>query len=217
MSLPVAADLLGVGFLAASGAIAAAERRHDFVTFMFFGGMTGLGGGTLRDLFIGQPVFWIHTPAYLTVCVAASGLVWICSTRFVPRDALLWADAVGLAAYAVVGAEKASAVGLEGAVCVAMGVMTACLGGILRDVLAGQPSVLLRREIYVTAAIAAASADVVLNRIGLDRTACVWISTGLGVVLRGGALLRNWRLPAFAPKGSAEIDSRSKTDISKVS
>ena len=203
MPLSVAVDLLGVGFLAASGAIAAAERRHDIVTFVFFGAMTGLGGGTLRDLLIGQPVFWIHAPAYLTTCIAAAALIWVCFPRIIPRDALLWADAIGLAAYAVVGAEKASALGLDGAVCVAMGVLTACLGGILRDVLAGQPSVLLRREIYVTAAIAAASADVVLGRIGMSRAAAILIGVALGVAMRAGALLGNWALPAFKPKASS--------------
>lgn len=200
MPLSIAVDLLGVGFLAASGAIAAAERRHDIVTFIFFGAMTGLGGGTLRDLLIGRPAFWIHASAYLTTCVAAAGLIWLCSPRIIPKNALLWADAIGLAAYAVVGAERAAAFNLDGVICVAMGVLTACLGGILRDVLAGQPSVLLRREIYVTAAIVAASVDVVLARLGANRAASTLIGVAFGLALRGGALLWDWRLPAFAPR-----------------
>ena len=202
MTWPIAGavDLLGVAFLAASGAIAAAERRGDIVTFLFFGAMTGIGGGTLRDVLIGQPVFWIHAPAYLTACVAAACLVWLCPPILVPKDALLWADAVGLAAYAVVGAEKAVALGLGGGVCVAMGVLTACLGGVLRDVLAGQPSVLLRREIYVTAAIGAASADVVLDSLGVNRAVSVLAGVSLGLAIRGCALVWGWALPSFGAR-----------------
>lgn len=200
LHIPGAVDLLGVGFLAASGAIAAAERRQDIVTFIFFGAMTGIGGGTLRDLLIGQPVFWVHNPAYLIVCIAAAIAIWIFSPRLIPAPALLWADAIGLCAYAVVGAQKASALHLDGSICVTMGVLTACFGGILRDLLAGQPSVLLRREIYVTSAILAASLFVILDRFGVDRSLAIFAGVAVGLLVRGGSLLFGWTLPAFGHK-----------------
>ena len=195
-----AVDLLGVGFLAASGAIAAAERRQDIVTFIFFGAMTGIGGGTLRDLLMGQPVFWVHNPAYVIVCIAAAMAIWIFSPRLIPIPALLWADAIGLCAYAVVGAQKAFALKLDDPICVTMGVLTACFGGILRDLLAGQPSVLLRRELYVTAAILAASFYVVLERLGVDHSLAIFAAVAVGLVVRGGSLLFGWTLPAFGHK-----------------
>jgi uncharacterized membrane protein YeiH len=203
LHIPTAVDLLGIGFLAASGAIAAAERRQDIVTFIFFGAMTGIGGGTLRDLLIGQPVFWVHNPAYLIMCIAAAVAIWVFSPRLIPVPALLWADAIGLCAYAVVGAQKAAALHLDGAICVAMGVLTACFGGILRDVLAGQPSVLLRREIYVTAAILAASAYVVLERLGVDHGVAIFAAMAVGLLVRGGSLVFGWTLPAFGSRAPA--------------
>jgi uncharacterized membrane protein YeiH len=205
IELGMALDYLGVGFFAVSGAIAAAERRQDFVTFLFFGGITGIGGGTLRDVLIGAPVFWVRQPGYLTICALAALLVWFWRGWMASRQALLWMDAVGLSAYAVVGAVKTLDAGLSPPVCVAMGVLTACFGGVLRDVVAGQPSVLLRREIYLTAAILAGAVFVGADRLG----APMLVSSAAGVIaglgLRGGALLWGWRLPGFARPGPADF------------
>ena len=192
-------DYIGVGVFAVSGAIAAAERRQDIVTFVFFGALTGIGGGTLRDLLIGAPVFWIGTPNYVLTCVAASILVWLGRRRVPGLTMLLWFDAVGLAAYATIGTNKAYALGLNAPVCVVMGVITACFGGILRDTLANQPSVLLRREIYVTAAIFAAVIDAGLLGLGLPVITAAIGGALSGFALRGGALLWGWTLPRFAP------------------
>jgi uncharacterized membrane protein YeiH len=192
-------DYAGVCFLAASGAIAAAERREDAVTFIFFGTFTGVGGGTLRDLLIDAPVFWVANPNYLVLCVVASLAVWIWPMRWTSHKALLWLDAVGLAAYATVGTSKAFGLHLSPPVCIAMGVVTACFGGILRDTLAGQPSVLLQRQIYVTAAIVAATVDALLLMAGLGIMGAAVIGGTVGFVLRGGTLLWGWRLPRFKP------------------
>jgi uncharacterized membrane protein YeiH len=197
LSLGVALDYLGVGFFALSGAIAAAERRQDIVTFLFFGAITGIGGGTLRDLLIGAPVFWVRQPGYLLVCGVAALMVWVAGGRRFEGRALLWMDALGLCAYAVVGASKASIAGLGAPVCVVMGVLTACFGGVIRDVLAEQPSVLLKREIYVTAAIVAASVYVALNALGVPREACAAGGVLAGFGVRAGALVFGWRLPDF--------------------
>jgi len=192
-------DYAGLGFLAASGAIAAAERREDAVTFIFFGTFTGVGGGTLRDLLIGAPVFWVVNPYYLVLCVIASLGVWVWPTRWTSHAALLWLDAVGLAAYATVGTSKAYHFNLSPPVCIAMGVITACFGGILRDTLAGQPSVLMQRKIYVTAAIVAATVDAALLMAGLGIMGAAVIGGIAGFILRAGALLWDWRLPRFKP------------------
>jgi uncharacterized membrane protein YeiH len=194
-TLSMVLDYLGVGFFAVSGALAAVERRQDAIALLFFGAITGIGGGTLRDLLIGAPVFWVRQPGYLVVCMAAAGLVWLSRGRVAGAKSLLWMDAVGLSAYAVVGAAKAAAAGLGGPVCVTMGVLTACFGGVLRDVLSEQPSVLLRREIYITAAIAAASVYVGSSAAGLNHAACVVLGMASGFGLRAGAILKGWRLP----------------------
>ena len=121
----LALDYVGVAVFAISGALAAARRRHDVITFVVFSVLTGVGGGTLRDLLIGAPVFWVHSGLYLLVCVGAAVAVWIVGERAWRVSALLWFDAVGLAAYAVLGAAKALSYGVDPGVAVAMGMVTA--------------------------------------------------------------------------------------------
>ncbi len=108
---------------------------------------------------------------------------------------LLWMDALGLCAYAVVGASKAASVGLSPPVSIVMGALTACFGGVLRDVLSEQPSVLLRHEIYVTAAIVGAAVYVAADALWLARVWSAALGFLAGLALRSGAILRGWRLP----------------------
>src|SRR5689334_16272334 len=134
-------DYAAVAVFGASGALAAARRKHDIITFGFFAAITGVGGGTLRDLLIGAPVFWIGRPQYVLVCLAAATAVWVFGWGRTRERFLVWSDAVGMAAYAVVGALKAMALGVHPFSAVVMGVLTATFGGIIRDVLAEEPSV----------------------------------------------------------------------------
>lgn len=189
-------NLAGVAVFAASGALAAAQKKHDIITFCFFGGVTGVGGGTLRDLLMGAPVFWVHEPAYILVCVVSAVGVWLLRPSQRAFRALLWLDALGLAAYAVLGAAKALTAGLAPSVAIVMGVLSAGFGGILRDVLAAEPSILLRREIYVTAALLAATT----YALGVQSGHALWgaaLGCVLGFGLRAGALRRGWSLPGF--------------------
>jgi len=194
----VALDYLGVAVFAVTGALAAARSRHDVITFAAFAIVTGIGGGTLRDLLIGVPVFWVHASGYIYICLAAAVAVWILGERPWRPRALLWFDAVGLASYAVLGAAKALVAGVAPPVAVVMGALTATFGGIMRDLLAGQPSVLLRREIYVTAAVLAAGAFVAASSLGLDARLAAIAAVAAGFALRGGAIAFGWTLPGFA-------------------
>ncbi len=186
----------GVAVFAASGALAAAQRKHDLITFAFFAAITGLGGGTLRDLLLQQPVFWIVDPNQLTVCVTVGVLVWLVGAQPFAGRALLWLDAVGLAAFCVLGAAKAVAVGAAPPVAIVMGVLTATAGGVIRDITAGEPSVLLRREIYITAALLGAAAFVAAAELGYPEAAGI-VGFGLAILLRGAALRFGWTMPAF--------------------
>ena len=190
-------DYVGVLVFAATGALAAAREKHDLVTLSFFAAITGVGGGTLRDLLIGAPVFWVQDWKYLAVCLAGALAIWFLGRRPWRFRALLWLDAVGLAAYGVMGAAKAEALGVAPLVCIVMGTLTACFGGIVRDLLAGQPSILLRREITVSAAILAASVFVGLNALGVSNLIAALIATPIGFALRAGALAKGWSLPGF--------------------
>lgn len=198
--MPPVFDYAGVLVFALTGALAAARDRHDFVTFWFFAVVTGIGGGTLRDLLIGAEVFWVSDATYLGIGLAAALAVWFAAPHLERARTLLWLDALGLAVYAVIGAGKALALGVDPLVSVAMGVLTACFGGVIRDVLAGQPSVLLKRDIYVTAAILAGGLSVALAAWGV---APLWAGVAgavAGFGLRGGAIQFGWALPAFSMK-----------------
>lgn len=190
-------DYFGIALFAVSGALLAAEKKQTLVTFVFFAVVTGVGGGTLRDLLIGAPVFWVHTNATLLICIGAALLVWLTSRRWFAGQALLWFDAAGLAAYATYGAAKALAFGVAPVPAFAMGVMTACLGGIIRDVLAGEPSILMRPELYVTAAALAAGLFVGLSLVGVAAWVAAIAAIVAGFGLRGAAIARHWSLPAY--------------------
>jgi uncharacterized membrane protein YeiH len=190
-------DWAGVGVFAASGALLAAAKRQTLVTFIFFAVVTGVGGGTVRDLLVGAPVFWVHENTILLICIAAALLVWMIPARLLRGKAMLWFDAVGLAAYGTYGAAKGLAYGLAPIPAIGMGVLTACLGGIVRDVLAGEPSILMRAELYVTAAALAAALMVGLLLLGVPGAVAGLIAASSGFALRGGAILRGWALPAY--------------------
>ncbi len=145
-------DLAGLAVFAASGALAAARRAQTMVTLTFFALVTGVGGGTVRDLLIGAPVFWIVDSRAAAVCLTVALVIWVTPERWWRGAALDWFDAVGVAAYAVYGAAKALGYGVPPVPAFVMGVVSACVGGIIRDVLAGEPSILMRPELYVTAA-----------------------------------------------------------------
>ncbi|HEX8442894.1 MAG TPA: trimeric intracellular cation channel family protein [Allosphingosinicella sp.] len=190
-------DLAGVAVFAISGALLAAARRQTLVTFIFFAVVTGVGGGTARDLLIGAPVFWMGENRILLVCLAAALIVWLSPRRLWRGRALLWFDAAGLATYSAFGAAKGLAFGVAPLPAIAMGVLTACLGGIIRDVLAGEPSILMRAELYVTAAALSAAMVVGLLLLGAAPPLAGGIAAMAGFALRAGAIARGWKLPAY--------------------
>jgi uncharacterized membrane protein YeiH len=190
-------DYLGIAVFAISGALVAARKRQDFVTFVFLAVVTGVGGGTARDLMIGAPIFWIHENWTLLICIFAALVVWVAPASVWGGGSLLWADALGIAVYAAYGAAKGMAYGVAPVPAAAMGILTACLGGILRDVLAGEPSILLRQEYYVSAAALSAGLMVGLSSVGLAQFPAAAIAIAAGLTLRSAAILRGWSLPPY--------------------
>src|SRR6188768_3607777 len=119
-------DYAGVAVFAATGALAASRKQLDIVGFLFLAGVTGIGGGTFRDLVLDVPVFWVLNPDFLIVCAAVAVLVFFSAHLLESRyKLLLWLDAVGLSAYAVLGAAKGMAVTESPAVAIVMGMLTA--------------------------------------------------------------------------------------------
>lgn len=190
-------DYAGVAVFALTGALAAARAKQTIVTFVFFAAVTGVGGGTLRDLLIGAPVFWVHRSDYLGVCIVAAALVWLLRADRWRLRTLLWLDAIGLAAYAVIGAAKAASYGVPPVAQVAMGVLTASFGGVIRDLLANEPSVLLRREIYVSAAVLGAGVYVIAAATGVPAMIAGAAGVAAGFALRAAALGFDIALPGY--------------------
>lgn len=206
--LPPLLDLAGIAVFALSGALLAARLRQTFVTMAFFALVTGVGGGSARDLLIDAPVFWVRDPWVAPVILLTALFAWFTPGRWWEGKLLDWADAVGLAVYSVLGTAKALSYGVEAVPAVLMGVVTGCVGGIIRDVLAGQPSILMRPELYVTAAALAATLCAAGTLAGLPQ-AFVWSAAALaGFALRGAALVWKIELPPY----SRDAQSVSRCD-----
>lgn len=194
-------DLAGVAIFALTGALVATKERQTFVTLAFFALVTGVGGGTVRDLLIGAPVFWITDPWVAAICLGVALFAWFTPTRWWEGKFLSIADGAGLAAYAVLGTAKALQYGVPPIPSVLMGVITGTVGGMLRDVLAGRPSILMRPELYVTAAALSASLTVAGTLAGIMNW-WTWIAAALaGFALRLAAILMNLALPAYDERG----------------
>lgn len=198
-------EAIGVAVFALTGALMAARKGMDPFGFALLATLTGVGGGTVRDLLIGiRPVFWVGDPTDVLVCLIVAESVFILGPKRVivleggrQGRVLLWADALGLALFAVTGTGKALAAGVPALSALALGTITATFGGIIRDIFAGITPLVLRQEIYVTAAALGAGVTVSLLGLGLDS---FWSGAGgfaAAFGLRALAILRGWSLPAF--------------------
>ena len=194
-ALPPALDLIGTAVFALTGALLAAKLRQTLVTMAFFALVTGVGGGTVRDLLIGAPVFWVRDPWVAAICLGVSLIAWFTPRGWWDGRLIEWLDAGGLAAYATLGAAKALVFGIAPVPAVVMGVVTGCVGGIIRDVLAGRPSILMRPELYVTAAALSAGLCV-LGKLANLPDALTWgLAVLAGFGLRAAALAWGLALP----------------------
>lgn len=186
---------------AVSGALAAGRKRLDLLGVVVIAMVTAIGGGTTRDLLLDRTVFWTTQPRYLYVIVASALFTVLWTRRFRPPErALAIVDALGLALFAISGAQIAERVGLPGIVCVIMGTLSGVAGGMIRDVLTAQiPMVIRRGQIYATAAIVGIVVYLVLRgefAVGMDVAALA----GMVVIaaLRISSITWNWTLPVFS-------------------
>lgn len=202
--LPPLLDLGGTAIFALTGALVAARMRQTFVTMCFFALLTGVGGGSIRDVLIGVPAFWLREPFVAAVVLGAALLAWLTPSRWWGGRALEWADAAGLAAFSALGTAKALAFDVAPLAAIILGVVTGCAGGIIRDVIAGIPSILMRPELYVTAAALTAAMCAVLIAVGLALTPAMAIAALAGLALRGAAIIWKIELPAYSREKSAQ-------------
>lgn len=190
-------DLAGVAVFAASGVLAARDRELDLLGIIVVATITAIGGGTLRDLLLNRhPIFWVADAWYPTVIIV-SALLTVAYMRVgpPPGPALLVADALGLALFALSGAQLAEAAGSPRLIVVLMGTMTGVAGGVLRDVILARVPLLLRREIYATAAIVGIVAYMVLHALGVPHEFAFVAGMFVAVALRLIAIRWGLHLP----------------------
>ena len=202
-------DLAGIAVFALSGALVAAHERQTFVTMGFFALVTGVGGGTVRDLLIDAPVFWVTDPWVPLVCLGTALAVWFTPVDRWESKLLDYADALGLAAYAVLGSAKAITYGIPPVPAILMGIITGCVGGVIRDVVAGRPSIIMQPKLYVTAAALSAT----LTGIGMQTAALldipnvwVWVIAFIaGFALRAVAIRYELGLASYGGESDKNL------------
>lgn len=210
------ADLAATGIFAVTGALVASRKRMDIFGFVWFAALTGVGGGTLRDLCLGVPVFWVETPLPLMVCFAV-GLImhfvaqWIGSRQRV----ILWFDAYGLAFATIAGALKATSLQDFALISLVMGIFSGSAGGIIRDVIGQETSIILRREVYVSAAALGATVFVVLHNFDVATMTAAAFGFLACLLPRILAIHFAIQLPAYRPRAGREFDPHNKSDQSE--
>jgi uncharacterized membrane protein YeiH len=194
-------DLVGVFAFAVSGALTARRQGMDLFGVPVVAAVTAIGGGTVRDVLLDRPVFWLTDTAYLYV-IAAAVLCTLVYARFrsPPHGALLVADAFGLAVFAMLGVRAGLGAGVSPLVAVIMGAITGVVGGAVRDVLCGQTPMILRRNVYATAAIAGAATYAVLSAWVGQGAATLTASMAVTLLLRLSAIRFGLNLPTGRPK-----------------
>lgn len=190
-------DLAGVAVFAASGVLAARDRDLDVIGIIVVAAITAIGGGTLRDLLLDRhPIFWITDPWYLVVITAAALLTVVyVRLRPPPGATLLVADALGLALFALSGAQLAEAAQTPALIVVLLGTMTGVTGGVLRDVITARVPLILQQEIYATAAIVGVAAYLALQAAGTPKAIAFWAGMVVVVALRLIAIRWGLHLP----------------------
>jgi uncharacterized membrane protein YeiH len=204
-----ALSLAGIALFALSGAVIAAKQGQTLVTLAFFALLTGVGGGTVRDLLIGAPVFWMTDPWVAPLCLGTALVAWFTPVRLWEGKLFDYADGAGLAAFAMLGSAKALAYGIPPVPAALMGVITGCVGGIIRDVVAGRPSILLGPELYITAAALSSALCVggtmVAEPLGFSKNLVSVTAFAAGFALRSAAI--HWEIGLPTYRGAIETAS----------
>ncbi|MBN2630200.1 MAG: trimeric intracellular cation channel family protein [Rhodobacteraceae bacterium] len=195
-------DYASVAVLALTGALVASRAQLDIVGFIFIACLTATGGGTLRDVLLDRDVFWIVDPWMLGVASLAAVIVFFAAHLLESRyRTILWLDAFALAVAVPAGVAAAVGLGMGWPVILIMGMVTGCMGGLLRDVVCNEvPLVLKQGELYVTCAFAGALAAIIAGALGSQASVALLVCGMVTLTLRAGSLGLGWRLPVYRPR-----------------
>ncbi|NND89103.1 MAG: trimeric intracellular cation channel family protein [Flavobacteriaceae bacterium] len=191
-------DILGTIAFAISGALSAMKKRMDLFGIFIIAFVTAVGGGTLRDILIDAPVFWMRNLTFIYVIIASAILAIIFRKKLgYIRKSLFLFDTIGIALYTIVGVEKGIAADFSPIVCVALGTMSACFGGVIRDILCNEIPIIFRKNIYATACIIGGSVYFMLLFTPLTENWIVIISGSIVITIRLLAVRFQWSLPSI--------------------
>ena len=205
MSLLLIIDILGTLSFSISGVLTAVKKRMDPFGIFIIAFVTAVGGGTLRDILIDAPVFWMYDLRFIYSIAGASVMAIIFRKKLgYIRKSLFLFDTIGIALYTIIGVEKGIAAGFPPVICVALGTLSACFGGVIRDILCNEIPIIFRKEIYATACIAGAFAYFGLQYTLLTDDAVVLISGSLVILIRVLAVTFKLSLPTLYTKEELE-------------
>ena len=190
---------IGAFVFALSGGIVAVRNKMDIFGAVVLAIITAVGGGTIRDIILNQPVFWLHDALIIWCAIAGGVMAFFLHGMVDAFKPIRWADAVGLAIFAIAGAAKTASLGHGPLLVVIMGIMTGTGGGVLRDVVANRDPLLLKEDIYATAALVGAGLYAVLHFGGFPEGWAFAAGVMAAFLLRGAALIFGWHLPKGRP------------------
>ena len=206
MNLILFIDILGTIAFAISGVLIALNKRLDPFGILIIAFVTAVGGGTLRDVLIDAPVAWMRNLIYVYVIVCSAVLAVIFRKRLsYIRKSLFLFDTIGISLYTIVGVEKGIEAGFHPIICIALGTMTACFGGVLRDILCNEIPIIFRKEIYATACILGAVAYFLLQATPIPENFIVIVSGAIVFIVRFLAVYYNLSLPSIYGKDEDEL------------
>jgi uncharacterized membrane protein YeiH len=194
-------DLIGVAVFAISGTLMAYKKHMDGFGVVVLASVTAIGGGTLRDMILDLPVFWVQDPSYFYAIIAAAliTIIWLRNKNTFPLHYLLFADAIGLAFFNVMGLQKALTYGASPLIAIALGTMTGVFGGLIRDVICREIPLVLKGELYATTCVLGGTAYICASLIGLSAVSCMLVGFVITLAIRLGAMQWHWHLPVFQP------------------
>lgn len=214
---PLTASILAIMYFgdvvfAISGALTAARYRMDVLGFVLIGTITGIGGGTTRDLLLGRTVWWTQNPFELILCIVASLITFFFITSDITRrKGMIWSDTLGLAVFGVVGCHIALQFGAPFIIAVFMGMVTATGGGVIRDVLTNTQPMIVSGQVYATAALLGSLSYASMRYLGVPEVAAEVIACLAAFSLRASAIIFNIRMGPpgeFIRIGGRTVDAK---------
>lgn len=199
MNILTLLDILGTIAFAISGVLTAMHKRMDAFGILIIALITSVGGGTLRDLLIGKtPVTWMEGPVfpYVIFCTAVVAVLFRKQLKYVRRSLFLF-DTIGIGLYTITGVQVSLAAGLDPIICVILGTVSACFGGVLRDILCNEIPIIFHKEIYATACIVGAIVYLLLIQLPVHQTLVMIMAGVIIMVIRILAVIFKWQLPSL--------------------